>query len=195
MYVRAMRLFALAMFAICACNKPASDADAGAPSNTASATATPSVTSSVAATASASSAPSATPSATASAAPSVHCEKPAFTLVQGGKTSCLKPCGEDSDCKHGEKCHELGDKLDPKGLYGAMFCFPPATAAATTATAKAKCAPGEALVQARYDEMCLKICHAEADCGKNGPCQEAYDTDGKDVKVCSATGHLPGQKP
>jgi hypothetical protein len=186
----------IAALVLVACKKTDAEADAGTAATTAS-TAAPSTASIATASASVTAAiPILAPSATATAsAPTVHCEKPAFTLVQGGKTSCLSPCGADSDCKHGEKCHELGDKLDPKGLYGAMFCFPPAMGAVSTTSAKAKCAAGEALIQARYDEMCIKTCHAEADCGKSGPCQDANDTDGKAIKVCSATGHLPGQKP
>ena len=196
-----MRISSLLLVGMVACGKNAgTGVDAGTAAATASASAAVTASAAPSATiAPLASAPVTTATTIASAAPSasaataVQCEKPTFKLALPNKTVCIKPCGADSDCARGEKCHELGDKLDPKGLYGAMFCFPPAGGATTTA-APAKCASGEALVQARYEPLCMKTCRQTSDCGRNGPCSDANDTDGKAVKVCDATGYPPGQK-
>ncbi|HEY1958897.1 MAG TPA: hypothetical protein VGH28_24965 [Polyangiaceae bacterium] len=165
-----------------ACNKGAATSSDAGSAAAASVSATTSASATVVATTATASA-----SAAPTAAPDVTCERPTFKLVQAGKpTVCIKPCGADSDCARGEKCKELGAKLDPKGLEQAEFCFPREGAAP-----HAKCAAGETLIQARYEPLCSKTCRTNADCGHSGPCVDTPTASGDTAKVCEATGSPP----
>jgi hypothetical protein len=57
------------------------------------------------------------------------------------------------------------------------------------------CAPGEALVQARYEPLCVTVCKSTPDCkGSTGPCIDGTDIDGNAIKLCEATGYPPNAK-
>jgi hypothetical protein len=178
---------ALMLVASLGCGRVAATMDAGGAATSASAVTT---TTSATAAPSVATTASASATATASAAPDVTCARPSFKLARAGKpTNCIKPCSADSDCARGEKCHELGATIDPKGLEQAEFCFPPEHVAPVAA--QSKCAAGEVLIQARYEPLCSKKCRTNEDCGSHGPCVDTPAASGDTVKVCEATGDPP----
>jgi hypothetical protein len=69
------------------------------------------------------------------------------------------------------------------------------TAKSSPSLSSSSCAAGEALVQARYEPLCVTLCASTPDCKGNGPCEDATDTDGQAIKICEATGDPPKKKP
>jgi hypothetical protein len=60
--------------------------------------------------------------------------------------------------------------------------------------ANAVCATAEALVQARYEPLCLTLCTSNPDCNGKGPCQDGTDTEGHAIRVCEQTGYPPNAR-